>query len=77
MTWQDALDLVVARTRHERYRVLCHDKHPDHAIWRARMISQATGEPIVEDPDVVIKRVEEMARRAQAGERRGGCGGCP
>ncbi len=29
-----------------------------------------------ETPDEMIARVEEMARRAMAGERRG-CGGCP
>ncbi len=35
-----------------------------------------TEEPIAEDPDAIIARVEEMGRRALAGER-GGCGGCP
>lgn len=29
MTWQDALEIVVARTRHERYRWLCSDDNPD------------------------------------------------
>ncbi len=75
MTWEDALEVVVSRTRHERYRVLCHNKHPDHTVWRAKMLAMV-GEPISEDPNVVIARVEAMAARANAGER-GGCGGCP
>jgi hypothetical protein len=41
MTWQDALEAVVGRTRHERYRQLCGDDHPDRDLWRQRMIEQA------------------------------------
>ena len=80
MTWTEALEIVVARTKHERYRVLCSDDHRDREIWRARLISHATGEPIqrpVESPDQTIARVESMAARANAGERGGGCGPCP
>lgn len=29
MMWQEALEIVVARTRHERYRELCSDDNPD------------------------------------------------
>ncbi len=72
MTWTEALAIVIDRTHHVRYAVLCADDHPDHATWRARMIAQATGEPIAEDPDVVIARVEAMAKQAPRG---GGCCG--
>lgn len=44
MEWSEALDTVVARTGHERYRVLCADDHPDHERHRRRMIERATGE---------------------------------
>jgi hypothetical protein len=44
MTWEDALEIVVARTKHATYRKLCSDAHPDHEMWRARMIEKATGE---------------------------------
>lgn len=43
MEWTEALDLVVARTGHERYRVLCAADHPDHEIHRRRAIEKATG----------------------------------
>lgn len=51
MTWEAALELVIERSRgagrfgHERYRSLCADGHPDHPIWRARMVEMATGRP--------------------------------
>lgn len=51
MTWQDALDAVVARTPHERYRWLCSDENPDvrqRERYRALMVRIASGEP---DPD--------------------------
>jgi hypothetical protein len=41
MSWQEALEIVVGRTRHERYRVLCSDAHPDREHWRARMLALA------------------------------------
>lgn len=44
MDWPEALEIVVARTGHERYRALCADDHPDHDIHRRRMIERATGE---------------------------------
>jgi hypothetical protein len=44
MTWQQALDEIVSRTRHERYRELCADDWPGHEAWRAEMLRLA-GEP--------------------------------
>lgn len=45
MEWEAALEIVVARTGHERYRVLCDESHPDHAIHRRRVIELATATP--------------------------------
>lgn len=47
MDWRQALDIVVARTKHEPYRALCADDHPEHPSWRARMVEKAVGEPPV------------------------------
>ncbi len=59
---------------------LCHrlvePGYADELIAHA-LPPRPAGEIIPEDPDVIIARVEEMGRRAQAGERGGGCGACP
>ena len=34
MNWETALALVIALTRHERYRLLCSDSWPDHEAYR-------------------------------------------
>ena len=41
MTWRSALDVVVARTRHERFRLLCSADSPDHEAYRQLMIRMA------------------------------------
>ena len=46
MTYEDALEIVVARTKHERYRFLVSEANPDHEAWRAQIVALATGEPI-------------------------------
>ena len=43
MDWEQALEIVVARTKHERYRTLCADDHPDREIHRARVTAKASG----------------------------------
>lgn len=43
MNWEKALEIVVTQTRHERYRDLVADSHPDREIWRNRMVEKATG----------------------------------
>ena len=45
MTWEHALEAVVARTRHERYRALCADAHPDRGAWRAEVVRLAAAGP--------------------------------
>ncbi len=47
MDWSEALEIIVARTRHERFRWLCSDANPEadqRDGYRATMIEQATGE---------------------------------
>jgi hypothetical protein len=46
MDWPEALELVILRTGHERYRDLCADEHPDHEEWRRKIIARATGRPV-------------------------------
>src|ERR1700678_3516231 len=43
MTWQEALEIVVARIRHEKNRLLTGDDHLGRDIWRQRMVEKATG----------------------------------
>ncbi len=55
MDWQESLEIVVSRTHHARYRVLCDEGNPDLAQrdgYRALMVSLATGEPIRPAPAV-------------------------
>ncbi len=41
MDWPEALDLVITHTRHEHYRTLCADAHPNHVAWRMKVIAKA------------------------------------
>jgi hypothetical protein len=59
VTWQSALECVIARTRHERYRVLCSDAWPDHSGYRRLMLRLAAGGKI-NDP-VPIPLPESLA----------------
>jgi hypothetical protein len=43
MNWSEALELVVAKTKHSRYRALVASDHPDHEYWRRRIVELATG----------------------------------
>lgn len=45
MTWEQALEIVIARTKHERYRDLCADDWPDHEAYRAEMIRMVSEPP--------------------------------
>ena len=59
MHWTDALEIIVARTRHERYRVLCADDHPDREAWRIRILAMAA-EP---EPAIPVSVALTLARR--------------
>ena len=50
MTWQQALETVVERTRHERYRELCAESHPAHVDWCAKVVQMA--QPATEYPSL-------------------------
>jgi hypothetical protein len=41
MTWETALTEVLARTRHDRFRVLCSAEWPDHKAYRRLILSMA------------------------------------
>lgn len=45
MDWEEALEIVMDRTRHEPFRSGCAEDHPDRETWRARMIEMATNSP--------------------------------
>lgn len=47
MDWPEALALVIERTRHERWRALCAEDHPDREFHRAKVLALAlaTGKP--------------------------------
>jgi hypothetical protein len=45
MEWQEALEVVISTTKHERYRQLCSEENPDHIVWREKMIAKATATP--------------------------------
>lgn len=68
--WRDALETVVARTRHERFRFLCSDENPDAASrqgYRLQVIKIAAEGLATPTP-------EDLALRADL--ERYGCGGC-
>jgi hypothetical protein len=49
MNWTEALEIVVARTRHDAYRALCDEDNPDvtsRDAYRSLMISMASEEPV-------------------------------
>lgn len=73
MEWTEALDQVVARTRHERYRALCADAHPDHAAYRRLVIELATGTPaeyppLITQASSVVGAIGRAAAAILAGE---------
>lgn len=64
MDWREALELVVAHTRHEPYRANCAEEHPQHALWRARMVARAealAGKPVPEYPPLAKQAANAVA----------------
>jgi Family of unknown function (DUF6171) len=45
MTWQDALEIVVESSKHERFRVLCDEDHPRNKEYRLLVLNLAGGIP--------------------------------
>ena len=50
MIWEEALELAVAQTGHERFRILCADSWPDHESYR-RVVLRLAGAPDPPEPD--------------------------
>ena len=72
MTYLEALDIVVARTRHERFRWLCSDANPDAHVregYRALVLKLA-GEPVSAPPPTPLVPLGNSIRAAQLGFRR-------
>jgi hypothetical protein len=76
MDWTEALDIVIARTKHEPYRTLCAEGHPHAETWRERMVAMATGQPLPRAVDAVLAEAKaEMGDAPIRTEPREGCCG--
>ena len=75
LDWAEAIEIVVARTRHERLRWLCSDANPDVAQrdgYRRLMIELAEGET---DAQRAVRLIAENPPPSlEFGPRRGCCG---
>lgn len=71
MTWEEDLELVVERTKVERYRYLCSPEYPNHMAYRALMIQMAT-EPA---PPTLWQKVGRLFSEPAVGVKKK-CGGC-
>jgi hypothetical protein len=61
MDWPEALEIVVGRTGHGRYRALCGDDHPDREAWRWRMIEKAADAPAVPSYPPAARQAANLA----------------
>ncbi len=72
MTWQDALEIMVARTKHERYRWLTSDDNPDVAQregYRASLVRQASDlPPLIQQASNAIEAVGRAVGAALTGQ---------
>jgi hypothetical protein len=74
MRWTEALDIIIARTGHERYRDLCADDNPDvvqRDAYRGLVVRLALGLPL--EPTAAPDPATEQL---QAHVAEHGCGGC-
>lgn len=67
--WPEALEIMVARTKHERLRELCHESYPDHLAYRRLIVEQAGGDPLPRPVPVVREQLTPSPARV------GCCGG--
>ena len=73
MTLEEAIEVVVARTKHERYRWLCSDENPDawsREGYRLLMLELAGAPAPTPTPTP-----EDLALRAYVAKHGGCCGG--
>jgi hypothetical protein len=76
MTLTEALDIMIARTGHERYRWLCSDENNlpapnDRDTFRQHIIVQAQIDPSLPNID------EHLREAQQSTGKKGCCGGTP
>lgn len=71
MTWQDALESVIARTKHDRYRWLCSDANPDRESRDAsrRLVLERAGQPAPPGPAQSLVPIALSIRAARVGFR--------
>lgn len=55
MDWTEALELVIARTKHEPYRALCDESHPNHLAWRAKIVAKAEAMADPQYPSLIVQ----------------------
>ena len=74
LDWNAALEIVVAKTKHERYRWLCSDECPDAAAYRGTVLRLAGMAPPPAPPKSP-PTPEDLALRRLVASRGGSCGG--
>jgi hypothetical protein len=90
MTWIEALDVVVSRTKHERFRELCDESHPDHLLWRDKIVELSGLKPRPQYPSLAsqahslalslwtwAKTGLKLATNYEARRRQAICHACP
>lgn len=57
MTWQEALEIVIARTGVQRYRFLCSEEYREHLAYRRFMVDMAGETVIPLDESLALHRL--------------------
>ena len=73
LSWQEALEINVAKTGFKGYRKRCDESHPDHEKWRSTMIQMASEDapqypPITTTIGNAIGAIGRVAEAAIAGK---------
>jgi hypothetical protein len=66
MDWREALEIVVGRTGHIRYRELAAQEHPDHDLWRDRLVEMATGQAAPQYPPLAAQARSALGAAGRA-----------
>jgi hypothetical protein len=66
LTWEESLELNVARTGTTSYRTKCAESHPNHEHWRKEMIRMATA-PAPQYPPLTQQAGNAIAAAVRAG----------
>jgi hypothetical protein len=83
MDWTEALEIVIERSKkggqygHERYRVLTADDHPDHGLWRRKVLELVGQKPPPEAEErPTVAQSAELLRQMKACHFRSVSPGC-